>query len=237
MLEVRDARAVIDGHEVLRGVTVRVGDGESVALVGPNGSGKTTLLRAVAGLVRLSSGRVLIDGSDVTSTPVKVRASMGVALVPNEGEVFPDLTVLENLIVAGSALRDASELARNVERAFSAFGRLRERSRVKASALSGGERRMLAIAMGLVRSPRVLLLDEPSSGLSPAALRDVASVLRSFRGPRTSVLVAEQNLDAALALAERVYVVKGGAVVAEALSSEREALARAFASSHWVTRS
>ncbi|MCS7117445.1 MAG: ATP-binding cassette domain-containing protein [Thaumarchaeota archaeon] len=235
MLEVRDARAVVNGHEVLRGVTVRTGDGESVALVGPNGSGKTTLLRAVAGIVRLSSGRVLIDGVDVTSAPVKVRASMGVALVPSENEVFPELTVLENLVAAGSTVREGSELARRVEWALSAFRRLRERSRVKASALSGGERRMLAIAMGLVRSPRVLLFDEPSSGLSPVALREVASVLRSIRGPRMSVLVAEQNLDAALALAERVYVLKGGAVVAEAPSSEREALARAFASSHWVT--
>lgn len=235
MLEVKEARAIVNGFEVLRGITLHVERGEVVAVVGPNGSGKTTLLKAIAGLVPLISGVISLDGEDITPRPARLRALSGIALVPLEGDVFPDLTVSENLIVAGSTLRQRSELEERMSWALSTFRRLMERAHVRASALSGGERRMLAIAMGLLRRPKVLLLDEPSSGLSPAAMTEVASAVKSARSWGISTLVAEQNLDAATLLADRVYVMKGGRAIAEAHASDRETLDRAFASSYWVT--
>ena len=194
------------------GVSLTVGAGEVVTLLGANGSGKSTTLRAISGLVRPSTGRVVFDGRDITRAAADAIVTAGVGHVPEGREIFPEFTVRENLLVGGHTAPRAA-VAEATERAFALFPVLRERARQLAGTLSGGEQQMLAIARALMIRPRLLLLDEPSLGLSPRLAREIFGVIARLNAEGATILLVEQNARRALALASRAYVLETGRVV------------------------
>jgi branched-chain amino acid transport system ATP-binding protein len=203
---------------VLRGIDLTVGASEVVALLGPNGAGKTTLLRAVSGLLPWSGG-VHFDGRDLSGTGPRETAKAGLAHVIEGHRVFTQQTVLDNLLLAAYDLPRGERSAR-VEEAFGFFPEIAEKRHERAVALSGGQQQMLAVAQGLVRRPRLLMLDEPSAGLSPVLVDRVFVVVRRLRETGTAVLLVEQLIEKALALADRVYALTRGSIVLEAKTDE-----------------
>jgi branched-chain amino acid transport system ATP-binding protein len=202
-------------NRVLREVTLSVGAGEIVALVGANAAGKTTTLRTALGLKALSSGRVRFDGEDITraSTPERVRRRL--VLVPEGRQVFVKFTVAENLLMGGYRRSDRGNLQADFDRVYAMFPRLAERRRQLAGSLSGGEQQILAIARGLMAQPRCLLLDEPTLGLAPILLEEIASTVRRLAADGVSILLAEQNAAVALSSADRAYVLESGRISLE----------------------
>jgi branched-chain amino acid transport system ATP-binding protein len=215
LLRVEGLSVRLDGSVALREVSLQVGEGEVMAVVGPIGSGKTTLLKTIAGLLRPSSGRIVFDGVDVTSLRPSERSRLGIRLVPSEVEVFPAMSLLENLKVSweSGARREPFEEA--LKRVAQIFPWIEGRLRVRAGNLNGGERRMLAVAMALISSPRLLMVDEPSSGLSPKSLSTVLGSISSLSNSGLSVLLSEQNVEAALRVSKRVAVLGSGTQLAE----------------------
>jgi branched-chain amino acid transport system ATP-binding protein len=205
---------------VLRGIDLTVGASEVVALLGPNGAGKTTLLRAVSGLLPWS-GDVRFDGRDFSGTGPRETAKAGLAHVIEGHRVFTQQSVLHNLLLAAYGLPRGERSAR-VEEAFGFFPEIAEKRHERAVALSGGQQQMLAVAQGLVRRPRLLMLDEPSAGLSPVLTDRVFEVVRRLRQSGTAVLLVEQLIEKALALADRVYALARGAIVLEAKTDEAD---------------
>jgi len=199
-------------RRALDGVSLTVGAGEIVTLLGANGSGKSTTLRAISGLVRPTAGRVVFDGRDITRAAPDAIVAAGVGHVPEGREIFPEFTVRENLLVGGHTAPRAA-IAEGVERAFALFPVLRERARQLAGTLSGGEQQMLAIARALMIRPRLLLLDEPSLGLAPRVAREIFHVIARLNAEGVTILLVEQNARRALALASRAYVLETGRVV------------------------
>ncbi|MGI8716902.1 MAG: ABC transporter ATP-binding protein [Lapillicoccus sp.] len=214
LLEVRDMRAGYARIEALHGVSLAVGSGEAVCTIGPNGAGKTTLLKAVSGLLPARGGRVLLDGADITRWPAERRARAGVVLVPEGRQVFGALTVRENLELGAYGRRRGA--AAEMERTLDLFPVLRERDRQLAGTLSGGQQQQLAIGRALMGRPRVLLLDEPSLGLAPLAVREVTDKLVALAASGTTLVLVEQNATAAFRVASRGYVLDRGVVVIEA---------------------
>jgi ABC-type branched-subunit amino acid transport system ATPase component len=213
LLDVRELSAGYGDHDVLRDLSLRVEAGELVAVIGPNGAGKSTLLKTLAGLVRPRAGAITLAGVDITGAdPARVVAS-GLCYVPQEANVFPSLTVWENLTIgAWTAPRALAEHARTVVELFPVLG---ERRHARAGTLSGGERQMLAMAMALMVEPTLLVLDEPSAGLAPALQRLVFERVRQVNGRGLAVMLVEQNARESLALAHRAYVLAMGRVRAE----------------------
>ena len=199
-------------RRALESVSLSIGAGEIVTLLGANGSGKSTTLRAISGLVRPRAGRVVFDGRDITQAAPDAIVAAGVGHVPEGREIFPQFTVHENLLVGGHTAPRAT-LTQAIERAFSLFPGLGQRSRQLAGTLSGGEQQMLAIARALMIRPRLLLLDEPSLGLAPLLTREIFGVIRRINAEGVTVLLVEQNARQALALASRAYVLETGRVV------------------------
>jgi branched-chain amino acid transport system ATP-binding protein len=197
---------------VLRGVSLAVGAGETVALLGRNGVGKTTTLKSIVGWVRPRSGSVTLDGVELAGQDMMAVARLGVALVPEERRIFPNLTVAENLKLAQVTARKPGW---TLEHVYAKFPRLRERLGNRGDQISGGEKQMLAIARALVGDIRVLLLDEPTEGLAPLIVREVESVIREIKAAGITTLLVEQNLYSALAVADRCYVIDQGEVVYE----------------------
>jgi branched-chain amino acid transport system ATP-binding protein len=214
---------------ILEGVSLEVGEGELVCLLGGNASGKSTTLKTVLGLVRPHSGRVEFLGEDVTERPTSRRIALGMAIVPENRRLFAPLTVDENLEL-GAYLRDAgADEAR--ERVFELFPRLRERRAQLAGTLSGGEQQMVAMGRALMSEPRLLLMDEPSMGLSPALVRQNFEIIRRVNESGVAVLVVEQNANMALRIADRGYVLQTGSIVLADRASallESEDLKRAY---------
>ncbi len=209
-------------HEVVHGVSLGVGRGEIVALLGPNGVGKTTTLLATCGLLRASSGTVAFDGKIVTTTAPATLVRDGLVLCPQGRELFKSMSVRENLILGGITRNDAEE---TLERVYHLFPRLRERDRQIAGTLSGGEQQMLAIGRALMAHPRVLLIDEPSTGLAPKIVDFVLELLSSLVPESVEgILLVEQNADAALRIAQRAYLMEAGLIrltgSAESLSND-----------------
>ena len=233
LLSVEGISVRLDGSVALRDVSLHVGEGEVVAVVGPNGSGKSTLLRTIAGFLRPSVGRVVFDGADVTPLRPSERARLGIRLVPSELEVFPAMSLLENLRVSweGGARRETFDEA--LERVVQTFPWIEGRLRVRAGNLSGGERRMLAMAMALLSSPKLLMIDEPSSGLSPKSLSAVLGSISSLSSSGLSVLLSEQNVDAALRVSKRVVVLRSGVKLAEYEVSDRAEVAALIRRTIW----
>ncbi len=213
LLEVQDLTAGYGDHEILRGLSLRVEAGELVAVIGPNGAGKSTLLKTLAGLVPPRGGRIAVQGADITGAGTRRIVESGLCYVPQEANVFPSLSVWDNLTIgAWTASHAREQRAGDVVQLFPI---LAERRRARAGTLSGGERQMLAMAMALMVEPRVLLLDEPSAGLAPALQRLVFDRIREINARGLGILLVEQNARESLALCRRGYVLAMGRVRAE----------------------
>ena len=216
-----EALDVVDGVvQAVRGVTFDVARGEIVTLIGANGAGKSTTLRTVAGLLAPRAGRVVFDGAEVGGSPAHVLASRGLVLVPEGRQLWPAMTVLENLRMGAypPAARARSEAT--LEEVFAMFPILGRRLHQKAGTLSGGEQQMCAIGRGLMAQPRLLLLDEPALGLSPLLVKEVFASLRAIRERGVTILLVEQNVPHALALADRTYVMETGAITLSGRSAD-----------------
>ena len=209
---------------VLEGVDLTIGTGEIVALLGPNGAGKTTLLKAVSGLLP-RTGKIRFGGRDISTASPRETVDAGLVHVVEGHRVFTNLTVFDNLLLAGYGLERTAR-ATQVDEALSFFPEIAAKRTDKAGSLSGGQQQMLAVAQGLVRRPRLLMLDEPSAGLSPVLVDRVLSAAARLRDAGTAVLLVEQLIEKALALADRVYALARGSIVLEAATSETDLPAR-----------
>ena len=215
---------------ILEGISLQVGAGELVCLLGGNASGKSTTLKTILGIVRPRSGRVLLDGEDVTSWPVPQRIASGIAIVPENRRLFGDMTVRENLEL-GAVLRGGEKLDDDFDRIHALFPRLLERRRQLAGTLSGGEQQMVAMSRALMSRPRLLLMDEPSMGLSPALVQQNFQIIKDIHESGVAVLMVEQNATMALTIADRGYVLSTGEIVLEGPAAEllrSEDLKRAY---------
>jgi branched-chain amino acid transport system ATP-binding protein len=211
LIEVDRLNAYYGDSHILFDVSLRVEKGEVVALLGRNGAGKSTTLKSLMGEVRPRSGRILLDGAAIERLPSHAIAALGLQLVPEERRIFASLTVEENLVLAGLSADESWPL----ERVWEIFPRLQERRRSRGTDLSGGEQQMLAIARALVRHPKLILLDEPFEGLAPIIVRDLLAVCRSLAAAGQTMVIVEQNITAALSLADRIYILNNGHVVEE----------------------
>ncbi len=219
LLDIDQLRGGYDGVEVLRGVSLSVNTGEIVALLGSNGAGKTTLNNTLCGIVRRWSGSVHFDGHDLSKAHYRDVVKAGLIQVPEGRKVFPNLSVEENLML-GSFARGGARRASNLDRMVSIFPRLKERFAQKAGTMSGGEQQMLAIARGLMAEPRLLILDEPSLGLSPLLVEEMFALIGQLNRDGLAVLLVEQNVAQSLEIAHRAYVLENGGVRFSGLPSE-----------------
>ena len=212
LLEVRDTTVHYNKVAALRGISMDVPDGSVVTIIGANGAGKSTLLRAISGLEPLSEGEIRFDGRRIDGTPPEKVVALGVAQVPEGRRIFPDLTVQENLNTGAYLRRDREAVAKDLGGVFDHFPRLKERRRQWARTLSGGEQQMLAIGRALMSNPRLLLLDEPTIGLSPVLVQEMARIIREIHERGVPVVLVEQNAELALTLADYAYVLETGSV-------------------------
>ncbi len=219
LLELQDLRSGYGRVEVLRGVSLQVQPGEIVALLGSNGAGKSTLNNTVSGVVPATGGCVRFDGQDITRAHYRQVVQAGLIHVPEGRKVFPNLSVLENLAL-GSFIRARERRAANLQRVLQVFPRLQERLQQAAGTLSGGEQQMLAIARGLMAEPRLLILDEPSLGLSPLLVEELFALIGRLHAEGLSVLLVEQNVAQSLAIAQRAYVLENGSLRFEGAPAE-----------------
>jgi branched-chain amino acid transport system ATP-binding protein len=217
MLEVLGLSAGYDGNDVVRDVSFRVEQGEAVMVIGSNGAGKTTLFRAVCGLLGASSGQVVFDGEDLSGLAAQRIMRMGIGLVPAERHLFPRMTVLENLTLGAYPRRPDPEM---MEIVLDLFPRLAERRRQHAGTMSGGEQQMLAVGRALMARPRLLVLDEPTTGLAPRLAQEAYRALGVLRGRGLTLLVAEQQVPLAMAFCDRGYVLENGVFELEGTSDE-----------------
>lgn len=218
MLEVKNISAFYSHVQALKDVTLRVKEGEIVAVIGSNGAGKSTLLKCIAGIVTNKRGEIALNGSAIGSFPPEKIVSAGITLVPEGRQIFSSLTVLENLELGAYLLlrrKDKRKVSENLEFVFDLFPQLEARQRQVASTLSGGEQQMLAIGRALMASPKILMLDEPSMGLAPMVIRSIFSVLRDLNKAGLAMLLVEQDAKIALSIAHRGYVFQTGKIVLE----------------------
>ena len=221
-IDVRELSVRYGEIAALRGVSLRVEQGEIVALVGANGAGKSTTLKALMGMVTPSAGAVAVDGDDVSGQPAHTAARRGIALVPEGRRIFTRMTVRENLQIGG-VTRSRSELPGLMDTVFTLFPRIRERQQQLAGTLSGGEQQMLAIGRALMARPKVLLLDEPSMGLAPMVISQIFKIIAEINAQGTTVLLVEQNAQQALTRSDRAYILETGEITRE--GNARELLA------------
>lgn len=220
MLRVEHIRVSYQRVPALHDVSLAVDRGEIVAMVGGNGNGKSTSLRAIAGLNRLDSGRIELSGRAIGSLPAHQRVRLGVSLVPEGRRLFPRLTVARNLELGAYTRRDATETSETLERVYALFPVLKDRHRQLAGTMSGGEQQMLAIGRGLMARPQLLLLDEPSWGIAPKLVTKILDTIQAINASGVSVLLVEQNVRRALAIAHRAYVIQTGRIVLEGPGKE-----------------
>ncbi len=215
MIEVKDLHVRYGAIHAIRGVSLRVGAGEIVTLIGANGAGKSTILRTISGLLRPSAGDVLFEGKSIAKTAPHEIVRRGLAHIPEGRIVFANMSVQENLELGAYLRRDKAGIRADRERVFDLFPRLRERLHQAAGTLSGGEQQMLAIGRGLLSRPRLLLMDEPSLGLAPLLVQGIFEIVRTIHAGGTPILLVEQNARQALRVADRAYVLETGGVVLE----------------------
>ncbi|NLT58265.1 MAG: ABC transporter ATP-binding protein [Clostridiales bacterium] len=214
MFELRDLHVHYDMIHAVKGISLRVEQGEVVALIGANGAGKSTSLRTAAGLKKPTSGQVLLRGEDVTAATAQKRVALGLSLVPEGRHVFTGMTVRENLELGAYLRRDSAGIAQDLEGVFAYFPILKSRQRQAAGTLSGGEQQMLAMGRALMSRPEILLLDEPSMGLSPLLVGEIFDIIAKISKAGTTILLVEQNAMKALRLADRAYVMENGRIAA-----------------------
>ncbi len=204
----------------LKGISFHVDRGEIVSLIGANGAGKTTTLHTITGLLRPRSGSVLYKGEELTHVPAHKIVSMGMVHVPEGRRIFQGLTVQENLMMGAYSQKDKAKIAENMELVFKQFPRLKERSRQLAGTLSGGEQQMLAMGRALLADPELIVLDEPSMGLSPLLVSEIFEIVKSFREAGKTVLLVEQNAKKAMAISDRVYVLETGSITTSGAAAD-----------------
>ncbi|MDY4139097.1 MAG: ABC transporter ATP-binding protein [Eubacteriales bacterium] len=219
MLELQDLTVSYGGIQALKGISLQVGEDEIVTLIGANGAGKSTTLRTISGLEKPQGGRIIYNGVDITGKPSKYMVQNGLILVPEGRLIFPDMTVLENLKI-GAYLRRDKDIEKDIQHMYELFPRLKERSWQMAGTLSGGEQQMLAVGRALMSRPKLLMMDEPSLGLAPLVVRDIFSIIRTIRDSGVTVLLIEQNANAALKVADRGYVLETGRIALEGTGKE-----------------
>ena len=212
-LAVEGLRVSYGRTEAVRGIGLRVSEGQAVCLIGANGAGKTTTLRAISGLLRPRGGRILFAGDDIAGRAAHRIAAMGLVQVPEGRQIFAELTVAENLALGAYLVPDRAEVARRQDDVLARFPRLRERLGQVAGSMSGGEQQMLAIGRALMARPRLLLLDEPSMGLAPLFVEEIFAIVADLKREGTTILLVEQNASAALEVADHAYVLETGRIV------------------------
>jgi branched-chain amino acid transport system ATP-binding protein len=220
VLELRNVSSSYGAIEALKSINLRINKGEIVTLIGANGAGKSTTLRSITGLVVPSSGDILFEGDKLNGIEPHRIAARGVSMAPEGRAIFANLTVLENLEMGAYLQTDRRVYARNLERVFALFPRLKERSKQQAGTLSGGEQQMLAMGRALMASPRLLLLDEPSLGLAPLLVHTIFEAIDAINKEGTTILLVEQNANAALKHSHRGYVLETGSIVIEGSSAD-----------------
>lgn len=213
MLEVKDLQVHYGMIQAIKGIDFEVNKGEVVALIGANGAGKTTILHTVSGLLQASGGRVSFEGKDITKMPGYKIVSLGMAHVPEGRRVFAQLTVYENLLMGAYTRKDKQEIRESLDMVYSRFPRLEERKTQFAGTLSGGEQQMLAMGRALMSHPTIILMDEPSMGLSPIFVNEIFDIIKEVSASGTTVLLVEQNAKKALDIADRAYVLETGKIV------------------------
>ena len=212
MLEVKDLEVYYGMIQAIKGISFEVNEGEVIALIGANGAGKTTTLHAVTGLTPVKSGHIFFEGKDITKVPAHKIVSMGMAHVPEGRRVFADMSVYENLLLGAYTRKDKAEIAESLAGVYKRFPRLEERKGQRAGTLSGGEQQMLAMGRALMSKPRIILMDEPSMGLSPIFVNEIFDIIREVSESGTTVLLVEQNAKKALSIADRAYVLETGSI-------------------------
>ncbi|MGN0385786.1 MAG: ABC transporter ATP-binding protein [Lachnospiraceae bacterium] len=220
LLKVEDLHVSYGMIQAIKGISFEVNKGEVIALIGANGAGKTTILHTITGLISPESGKVYLEDRDITRVPGHKIVTLGMAHVPEGRRVFANLTVLQNLKMGAYTRKDKSEIAETLKMVYSRFPRLEERKNQLAGTLSGGEQQMLAMGRALMSHPQIILMDEPSMGLSPIFVNEIFSIIEEVSKSGTTVLLVEQNAKKALSIADRAYVLETGKIVLEGKASE-----------------
>ena len=212
MLKIESLSVFYGGIHALRGIDIEVPEGKIITLIGANGAGKSTTLNSVIGLIKPTSGKITLDGKDITRGDPKNIVSQGLVLIPEGRRIFPNLTVNENLTLGAYSRKDKKKIEKTRQRCFELFPRLKERYKQPGGTLSGGEQQMLAVARGLMASPKVLMLDEPSLGLAPLISKMIFEIIKEINRDGTTILLIEQNARAALEISDYAYVLETGVI-------------------------
>lgn len=220
MLEIRDLEVNYGMIAAIKGVSFDVNEGEVIALIGANGAGKTTILHTITGLLKAKAGSIMFEGHELTKTPAHKIVELGMAHVPEGRRIFSHLTVLENLKLGAYTRKDKGGVAADLRKVYDRFPRLAERKKQIAGTLSGGEQQMLAMGRAMMCHPKLLMLDEPSMGLSPLLVDEVFHIIRDFRDSGTTILLVEQNASKALTVCDRAYVLENGSIVLSGTGEE-----------------
>ncbi len=220
MLEVKDLEVYYGMIQAIKGISFEVNEGEVIALIGANGAGKTTTLHTITGLLKPKKGSVMFEGTDITKIPAHKIVGLGMAHVPEGRRVFASFTVLQNLKMGAYTRNDKEEMEDTLEMIYKRFPRLEERKNQLAGTLSGGEQQMLAMGRALMSKPKIILMDEPSMGLSPILVNEIFDIIQSVSASGTTVLLVEQNAKKALSIANRAYVLETGKIVLEGDAKE-----------------
>lgn len=220
LLELKNTFVHYGKVEATRDISIKVPAGEIVTLIGANGAGKSTTLRMISGLVRPTSGEIFFEGKSISTVPPEEITGMGIAHIPEGRRVFPQMSVRENLEMGAYLRTDKTEVSNNLEIVFTHFPRLKERANQAAGTMSGGEQQMLAMGRGLMSSPRIILMDEPTLGLSPIMCQEIAKIIRKIHAQGSTIVLVEQNARLALALADYGYVLETGEIALEGKAAE-----------------
>ena len=220
LLKVENLEVYYGVIKALKGISFHVNKGEIVSLIGANGAGKTTTLHTITGLIRPKHGSVIYDGKELTKIAPHKIVSLGLSHVPEGRRIFADLSVYDNLLLGAYTQKDKKKIAEDMERVFAQFPRLEERRKQMAGTLSGGEQQMLAMGRALLSDPEMIVMDEPSMGLSPLLVSEIFEIIKSFREAGKTVLLVEQNAKKAMTVSDRVYVLETGAITTEGAASD-----------------
>ena len=220
MLIIKDLHVHYGAIHAIKGVSLEVNDGEIVSLIGANGAGKTTVLHTISGLIKATSGAITLDKTNLRTAEPSKLVTLGMAQVPEGRHVFSRMTVMENLLMGAYTLTDREQVAKNMETVFASFPRLKERARQVAGTLSGGEQQMLSTGRALMSNPKILLMDEPSMGLSPILVKEIFRIIQSLHERGITILLVEQNAKIALTVSSRAYVLETGSIVMSGIASD-----------------